>query len=481
LVSSPDDSQAIALVQRISTHIPGNAEEKRGFQYFIKKTAPELSGYFDSSFWESLILQASSSEPSLRHAVTAIGSLHEDFNKHLLKYSTENTGFAINQYTKAIGHLRKSLATGKHGTLTALMSCILFICFDSIRGHFTAAMVHLQSGLRILRDARARKSIDEHIIEETIAPLFMRLSVQAIIYLDTRNTSERRAFVEELMKTSFRSSDVTDTFETIEDARNGINDAMEGLFRMFYFCDGDLPFCFQPSEAFELYDKYSTKLKEWNTSFDKFMTAKSHTFNSRQIRGAALLKIQHTAAKIIAETSKPDISETIPIDAVYGRRNYEPFKNDFKSIVNLSRSLITASEVDAKNGNPSLTFSTDLGVLGPLYIVCVHSEELRFQAMDLLRRCPRREGMWDGEIMSRMIAEYWEIEERLNLQQRENGGTPVPLDEVIDLEFSDGMKWEWRLKEPASTRRSLSPPVVRAVALIERSLFEKSTERNRFL
>lgn len=85
-------------------------------------------------------------EPALRHAVIGIGSLHEAFANRQLDYSPESIerGFAINQYTKAIGYLRKSLSSRTQEPLTALMSCILFVCFDSIRGHFESALVSIQ-------------------------------------------------------------------------------------------------------------------------------------------------------------------------------------------------------------------------------------------------------------------------------------------------------------------------------------------------
>lgn len=49
--------------------MPGTTQEKRAFEYFITRTATELSGYYSNAFWENLILQASVAEPSLRHAV----------------------------------------------------------------------------------------------------------------------------------------------------------------------------------------------------------------------------------------------------------------------------------------------------------------------------------------------------------------------------------------------------------------------------
>lgn len=173
----------------------------------------------------------------MRHSVIAIGALHEEFSQKRLGHSpgleSEGVKFAMNQYTKAIGHLRRSIATGKQKPLMALMSCILFVCFDSLRGYFESAMVHLQSGLKILKDLSRTKEVD-HILENVISPLFMRLSVQSILYIDTREPDDRQIFAAELTFACKRKAGIPETFETLEEARSCMNEAAGGLFRMFY-------------------------------------------------------------------------------------------------------------------------------------------------------------------------------------------------------------------------------------------------------
>jgi hypothetical protein len=233
----------LGIIERPYTHAPGNSQEKRAFQYFISRTAVELSGFYSSSFWEKLILQASTADPSLRHAVIGIGALHEEFVNGNLKYDVDRGkghAFAVNQYTKAIGHLRRSLATGRQAPLTALMSCILFVCFDSLRGYFDSAMVHLHSGLKILRDLQINSAGDNHIVEENLGPLFGRLSLQSILYVDTRTTEARRDFVRQLSFVRTKDEEVPEAFATLEDARTCLNQAADGLFRVFYICDGKL-------------------------------------------------------------------------------------------------------------------------------------------------------------------------------------------------------------------------------------------------
>ena len=94
-------------------------------------------------------------------------------------------------------------------------------------------MVHLQSGLKILRDM-TRTTDANHIIENVISPLFLRLSVQSILYVDTRDPADRYNFATELTHVCHRKGRVPETFETLEEARYCLMEAADGLFRMFY-------------------------------------------------------------------------------------------------------------------------------------------------------------------------------------------------------------------------------------------------------
>ncbi|TVY82505.1 Beauvericin cluster-specific repressor BEA4 [Lachnellula suecica] len=464
-ISSPDSGgspDTLALIQQITTRVQGSAQEKRGFHYFLTETAPELSGFYTTGFWEYLILQTSAVEPSLRHSVIAIGALHEEFSQKRLEQlpgnESQGIAFAMSQYTKAIGHLRRSLATGKQKPLTALMSCILFVCFDCLRGYFESAMVHLQSGLRILRDMTRTKDVD-HIIETVISPLFLRLSVQSIMYIDTRRTEDRKSFARELTHVCHRKGGMPKMFESLEEARSCMHEAADGLFRMFYSLDGSKPMFDQTPEAWDMFQKYSTHLDDWNIAYGKFMRAKQHTFTSKQIRGAALLKIHHTCAHIMAACNPGRTDYRAMAEALNCPSTFSRFTAEFQTIINLSRSLITTAEQDARNGKAPLTFSTDLGLIGPLYytgVKCrVHS--IKTAAVELLKRCPRKEGMWDSITAVNLVTQFWELEALHNdLNQNIPGeiSAPVPLNEVVDLVFYDGGQWEWKYK----TESSMSSP-----------------------
>ncbi len=269
--------------------------------------------------------------------------------------------------------------------------------FDSLRGHFNSAMMHLQSGLKILRDFKTRSAEDEHVIETQILPLLVRLSVQAILYIDTRPIPERKMLVNELAYVGSKSTTIPEAFGTLEEARNHMNQIANSLFRMTYMCDGKEPMANQPQDVFDLLSKYGEENRQWKLAFERFMRTKSASLSSRELRGAALLKIHHMTAQVMSEMT-PDVTDPRPLQVAFNdQKRFMKFTEEFRNIVNLCRSLIAAEEQDIKNGKSVATFSSDLGFVGPLYYVCIRCQDVPIKtlAIELLARCPRREGMWE--------------------------------------------------------------------------------------
>ena len=108
----------------------------RSLEYFRIRTIPQLSGFFDSKFWSRYILLAAIHEPAIRHAVVALGSLHERFEAGDPSILRSNSGkleggFALQQYTRAISRLLDPLFKNLTQSLdVALTASVLFTCFE---------------------------------------------------------------------------------------------------------------------------------------------------------------------------------------------------------------------------------------------------------------------------------------------------------------------------------------------------------------
>ena len=113
----------------------GNHEERRCFDFFLNRTATQLSGFWGSDFWRCLILRATHHQPAIRHAVLALGSLHERFeagDRSVIRpvWDKMEGGFALKQYNQAIQQVIKDTKGGPQAVDVCLIACMLFACFE---------------------------------------------------------------------------------------------------------------------------------------------------------------------------------------------------------------------------------------------------------------------------------------------------------------------------------------------------------------
>ncbi len=143
--------------------------ELRSLDFYHYKTAPALASYFDAEFWSRLVFQMSYGEPAVKHAMVALGVLHEQREQGLRRvphlptkvraiadtdsaiavhHEDPTEQFALVQYGKAISHLSERLSSGS-SIEVALLACILFVCIEFLRGDAQSAVFHFKSGMSI--------------------------------------------------------------------------------------------------------------------------------------------------------------------------------------------------------------------------------------------------------------------------------------------------------------------------------------------
>ena len=145
-----------------------------------------MQGSFFSDFWTTLLLQASFGEPAIFHAVLSLSSIHKrgvlnsgrGGHDHIV--SSKGEQFSLHHYVEAIGHLKRHL-NGGHSMSScrvALIACIVFVSLEFLRGHFTAARVHLDNGLKLLHQTYPSPGSSLSAADEWIVEVFTRLYVQ---------------------------------------------------------------------------------------------------------------------------------------------------------------------------------------------------------------------------------------------------------------------------------------------------------------
>lgn len=142
-----------------------NRQEQHSLNFFVKNSAPQLAGYFDSPFWQRMVLQAGRHEPAVRHAIAAIGALHEKLLTGAVdpnQSQDSKTRFALEQCNKSIQHLVKPPSREKPDLQLMLTTCVLFTCFEALQGHCEQAIIHATQGYNLLQQfAMVSPLIDE--------------------------------------------------------------------------------------------------------------------------------------------------------------------------------------------------------------------------------------------------------------------------------------------------------------------------------
>ena len=206
----PRKKRAVPSIDKNPSFIPDiGPEELRAIDFFHVRTAPGLASYFDAEFWTRLVVQMSYVEPTIRHAIVALGSLHEQRELGakkmlpLMGHSLEaeplgvsmplpktrpgvENPLAIAQYNKAIMHLSNRLSSSDASIEVALLACILFVCVEFLRGDSNPAVNHFKSGMGIAMSSLTNKAASGNAtsqrIREQILPFFNRIELLSTLF-----------------------------------------------------------------------------------------------------------------------------------------------------------------------------------------------------------------------------------------------------------------------------------------------------------
>lgn len=115
----------------------------------------------------------------------------------------EHLARALKYYNSSIQRFTAEMNHGKSSHAVALLSCVLFICIETIRDNILAAMGLLVQGARMLKQIdRSKLTADEDKILIFVEHIFQRIGVQAVLYGHPSGPS-RRHDVEAKSKNGF--------------------------------------------------------------------------------------------------------------------------------------------------------------------------------------------------------------------------------------------------------------------------------------
>lgn len=431
------------LSYRLSSGIPGTYAEQRSFCYLRERAIYDISGYFQSEFWDRLVLQISHTEPVLRHALMALSSLCETYESQDLKNinDTSRGRFALKHYNRAVRLLGAHLSTSQPQLEVILTSCLVFVWLEFIRNDFHAGLNHLKGGLKILEDFRQPNksfgSTPQHI-DASLIHLFSQLKIQATVYGSPTSEFVPEGYEETRMA-------IPTSFVSIEQARNSLHTLLGEAFQFVRqiqdpeFIESTRKFHPWPDALLleATRRSHQDRFRQWQEAMKNSPASTFKLLSSRQTAAVGLLQIHHKVVTILLETLFTQ-SQMI----------YDQYDSSFDQVLTLAEQLINTSQ------HRGHIIFFDMGVMAPLFYVVLKCRNLalRRKALSLLNLAPCREGIWHRQD----VIEYaeWKIrfEERGRRQLLETEALPEEArvsnenmeEVVIDGRPRTVVSFQWR-------------------------------------
>ncbi|CAD6443684.1 8c8647b3-1978-4f7f-8574-6262850a9fba [Sclerotinia trifoliorum] len=409
----------------LSPSLSVSDREQHSFNFFHTRSAPQLGSCFGSKFWNHFVLQASHHEPAVRHAAIALGSLHERFeleDKFLSKVTgdTEENSFALKQYVRAISCLvQPNMSVNTKHTCksanVALTACILFICFETLRGHHDSALAHIDGGVKIFSELQVSgepKAIpiedppEDHIPVSIFRVLFSRLDTQASVL-------NSRARIIDGGSDSLPNS-IPDKFLNVEQAREALESIWTFGGRNLLSCSmyNGVPLPLPTSKEAKIL--LLSRLESWNRIFELYSCTTNKTncirsANPMEKRARSLLRMHKTMTQILVTTSTTyPIASKEPNELLWDK-----FQLEFEAMVRWASEFIYMPPNLRREGRKAASFTLDNEILQPLFLVatkCRH-RSIRNKAILLLKQADRQEGLWNSLLSAKVAERIRDIEE----------------------------------------------------------------------
>jgi hypothetical protein len=396
-------------IHRMSVDVAGEEEERRAFHFFRSNSVMTLQGYFDSEFWSRLVLRASHTAPTIRHAVIALGSLHEttqNKDSAVLRSGKAYNKFALQQCNKAIASLNQELSIkGQQSIEVLLMSCVMFVCFETLQGNYESALTHMESGVRMYRNWQAENSKAgacitgrPHSVDKEIAQIFSRLNLQVLMFPDTHLLG--KDFYVTNANTLIDSP--PNSFSCLKEAKDRLDNCMSYIFQSLiaaYFARQDL--VNETQKRSPEFQTHRTLLSQWSVLFSAFMRSSGTCLGLADQQRARVLEIQYRAATILFDTGMSP-QETA----------FDALNSEFDSIVTLTSSLVEDNK-DSGASEKAGHFTFDMALVPPLYLTATRCRDplIRRRALSILWATSRQEGIWNSDMLAKIAERLISIEE----------------------------------------------------------------------
>jgi hypothetical protein len=400
-------------------------QAKYYFEWFWNRTITKIPGPFPLDFWKQFLAQATLTEPAILHSILALSSVHKRdiFDQDGRSHEPDGKEkFYLEHYSKAIKHLQPHLSTkDRRSARIALITCIVFVSLEYLRGRFVTAQSHLRNGLEILKEFQGAneeyenptldgsrsggsspKSSSSDLVSDStddwILEAFSRLQLLVDLF---NETFQHRPVVFDDSPSIFtgtRFTSLTIAWRHLERLFSRILRLTDQANR---FHDG------RGTSSFDLMlqDKECIQrdLLRWREVFDT--CRQQLLLKDWEGLGSGLLSNYHTMASVLTDACLSSDDESV----------FDSSTDKFLSLITQTikmwklrhSRLIPGHDIDMSKS------TIDIGWIPPLYHTALkcRNHRIRLQAIKYIESAPHREGIWDSKIAACIARKVMEIEE----------------------------------------------------------------------
>jgi hypothetical protein len=422
-------SDKSAVQQQPSLSPMLSVEESRYLLLFRDITADIRSGFFNSIFWTRTILQTSHLIPSIKHALIAIGALYKtmevsctlsfDAKKTSLTTAIIHYNFALRQYHKAIQLIKNSLEKGEILSLrTALITSILFTCFESFHGNQNAAIAQFHSGMKLINDRQQNESLFPSQCNDAIENdlmLFWRGMANNIKTYDMAmlcNTAlPSIAFSNMDSASPAPNLELPEIFLSSEHARIYWNSlktsSMQFVSKNAIPIDGHF-YIPQSSER----DHFEVLTARCGSAIQHCL---DYANDTSDFLAAQALRLDQKMSQVLFQS-------TFQIE----ESDIGKYNTEYAELLDLAQGVLnyqTSGAQLAGRGfcSAQTSFSFDTLIIYPLFFIATRCRvsQLRRRAITLLSSTYRREGLWDSVLAAKVATWILNMEEASELDEDE--------------------------------------------------------------
>ncbi|KAL0933889.1 C6 zinc finger domain protein [Colletotrichum truncatum] len=411
------------LTPPINWDISGTEMERTMFHHVHNCTVPDFGASTPlAKLWSNYILPLGYYSDSVKHAVVALGVAHRAFLEDPF-YGMQGADNALALSDLASRHYRKAVAEAIQimadpspvNIRITLICCLIFVCYEIVRGQFDKAVQHLRSGAKVLEsihqaavahrrdpdsvsgyDKCLAETVDKHFNQLCdIAGMFSCMGVDASMLIEDHVVPDLSFFVQE------EDKDQTKPFINVSEARYQLHLVEVRFAEAFeepWPCSDASTCKVCPSEASSKgspesissrkaeWEEAETQFNIWGARFDAFQEGLSERLNPEDEEELKSLRFSKKTWEVFNAYDSPCEMKNAA-------------KGDLCGLVDMAEELLLSKTAVSRP-----TFSLAADAVPSLSYICAfcEDEELETRIIDILWRMKRREGMWDSQEMAKL-------------------------------------------------------------------------------